>query len=258
MLRVELIYDSECPNVGAARQALIEAFAHAGLSPSWVEWDRGAADSPPHIREFGSPTILVEGRDISGDAPFLGTESCRVYDHGTNGLSGIPPVDRIALALADSAVGGAMPLASRGTFHRWGFLAALPSVGTAFLPVGTCPACWPAYAGVLGSMGLWPLLGSKYLLPLISSFLALSLFGLAYGARTRRGFAPFALGLVASLVVLAFKFAYPVDALVYVGIAALVAASVWNAWPLGNGDPAACRACTDTTNAAPIHKEKRK
>jgi mercuric ion transport protein len=33
-------------------------------------------------------------------------------------------------------------------------LLALPGVGVSLLPKLTCPACWPAYAGLLSSVGL--------------------------------------------------------------------------------------------------------
>jgi|GEM_PF-2330127 len=34
-------------------------------------------------------------------------------------------------------------------------------------PQGRCPACWPAYAGVLSALGLGFLLESAYLLPMV-------------------------------------------------------------------------------------------
>jgi|GEM_PF-5404340 len=34
MTRVELIYDTDCPNIGRARKALLEGFRSAGLRPS--------------------------------------------------------------------------------------------------------------------------------------------------------------------------------------------------------------------------------
>jgi hypothetical protein len=37
MLTVELMYDTECPNVQDARAQLLRAFAAAGLPPHWQE-----------------------------------------------------------------------------------------------------------------------------------------------------------------------------------------------------------------------------
>ncbi len=47
-------------------------------------------------------------------------------------------------------------------------LLALPSVGVSILPKLACPACWPAYAGLLSSVGLGFLISTVYLLPLSS------------------------------------------------------------------------------------------
>lgn len=66
--------------------------------------------------------------------------------------------------------------------HRSGRLrlfGALPGMGAALMPVGACPACWPLYAGLLGSVGLAFLLDASYLLPLTAGFLALALGSLA-------------------------------------------------------------------------------
>ena len=54
---------------------------------------------------------------------------------------------------------------------------------------------------------------------------------LAFQARQRYGYRPFALGLLAGATVLVGKFALDSDPAMYVGIAMLVGASLWNAWP---------------------------
>ncbi|MGQ0658414.1 MAG: hypothetical protein ACT4NU_10030 [Chromatiales bacterium] len=69
MLQVELIYDTDCPNVQRTRKAILEGFIEAGLQPSWKEWDRKSPDSPAYVLGYGSPTILVNGRDVAGVAP---------------------------------------------------------------------------------------------------------------------------------------------------------------------------------------------
>ena len=139
MLRVELIYDLDCSNVPAARGALLRGFAAAGIRPSWAEWDRRSPASPPHATRFGSPTILVEGRDVGGTEPADRADACRVYDHGPDGLRGVPPVARIATALRDASP---FLLGRRRTGRGWWrSLAALPDTGAALLPVGLCPAC---------------------------------------------------------------------------------------------------------------------
>ena len=110
-------------------------------------------------------------------------------------------------------------------------LAAVPGIGAALLPVGLCPACWPAYAGLLGSLGLGFLFEKTYLLPLTAFFLLVAVGALAYKARARRGYGPFFLGLLASAIIVTGKFLLETQPLVYAGVGILIAASFWNAWP---------------------------
>ena len=35
---IELIYDRDCPNIGAARAQLLRAFAKLKIMPKWQEW----------------------------------------------------------------------------------------------------------------------------------------------------------------------------------------------------------------------------
>ncbi|MCA8978977.1 MAG: hypothetical protein KDC14_03040, partial [Planctomycetes bacterium] len=66
MPTVELVYAGDCPNVADARAQLLSAFASAGISPRWQEWQSDGADSPEHARRYGSPTVLVDGQDVAG------------------------------------------------------------------------------------------------------------------------------------------------------------------------------------------------
>ena len=93
MPKVELIYDRDCPNVEAARQQLRRAFEQLGQSVQWDEWDRGDPSSPDHARHYGSPTILVDGKDVFGASPLEGADCCRVYHSQNDGFGGVPPVE---------------------------------------------------------------------------------------------------------------------------------------------------------------------
>jgi hypothetical protein len=97
--RVELVYDRDCPNVDAARAVLHCAFAEIGIAPAWVEWDRSDRDSPGYVREYGSPTILVNGQDVAGDEPNVEADCCRLYTSDAGGLRGVPPVAQIVAAM---------------------------------------------------------------------------------------------------------------------------------------------------------------
>ena len=102
-MMVELIYDDDCPNVPAARSQLIKAFARTGVSARWLEWERSSSDTPDYARAYGSPTILVDGKDIAGVLPSAGTRACRVYSDARGSLSRTPSVESIAAALLNAA-----------------------------------------------------------------------------------------------------------------------------------------------------------
>jgi mercuric ion transport protein len=70
---VDLIYFDGCPNAGAARQTL------SALLPdgSWREWVLSSAATPERFRRYGSPTVLVDGRDVTGEGEGAGALACR-------------------------------------------------------------------------------------------------------------------------------------------------------------------------------------
>jgi len=124
-------------------------------------------------------------------------------------------------------------------------LMALPGVGASMLPKLACPACWPAYAGLLSSIGLGFLVSTVYLLPLTAGFLFLALGALAFGARKRRGYRPFLLGLCAAGGILLGKFVWESNPTMHSAVGLLVVASLWNAWPrlAIPGEPVSCLEC---------------
>lgn len=233
---IELIYDRDCPNVADARANLLTALSVAGHELRWTEWERGARDSPSFVNAFGSPTILVDTKDVVSEASDTGLQHregpcCRLYRNGTGRSAGVPSVEQITAAFG--AVGASGWKTS---------LVGVPGIAIAFLPKLACPLCWPAYAGLLTTLGLGFLLDTNYLLPVTATFLALAIGALAFRASARRGYLPFAFGLAAGIAVLAGKFAFDSDSMMYGGLAAIAAASVWNAWPVRRSRRA-CRAC---------------
>ncbi len=239
MPRVEIVYLPSCPNVAEARARLMRAFVAAKLTPSWSEHQADDPDLPGYARGFASPTILVDGRDVAGAEPTGAGEACRLYA-GEGGARGAPSLSSIVAALSASSATPAAP--KRGL--RWRLsLAALPGLAFALLPKLACPACWPAYAGLLGSLGLGFLIETRWLLPLTAIFLTAALAALAYRARRRHGLMPFGLGIAATALVLAGKFWLESNPATYAGVALLVAASLWNTWPKRQPDIASCPAC---------------
>jgi len=64
--KIELAYDSDCPNV-------------------------------EHARGYGSPTILIDEHDVAGDSER--SRSCRLYDQGDGTLDPAPSAASIIAAL---------------------------------------------------------------------------------------------------------------------------------------------------------------
>ena len=131
--------------------------------------------------------------------------------------------------------------------NRWRqSILAVPSIGVSFLPKLACPACWPAYAGLLTSIGLGFLVSVKYLLALTIAFLVLALAAMLFRARDRHRYGPFLLAIFAAGGVLLSKFAWDSRPTVYGAIGLLVVASLWNTWPRRNtlNDAAVCSNCS--------------
>ena len=242
MTTIELIYARDCPNLDTARERLRTALAAAGLPCTWREWQSDALDAPKHARGYGSPTILVSGRDVAANECGNSGACCRVYT-ADGELQGAPSVEAIRAALHEAArmERGVDPAGTPPRANLRSVIAALPTVGVALLPKLTCAACWPAYAGVLSALGVGFADYTPYVLPTTMVLLAATLLILLYKARRRHGYQPFILGTVAALVLALGKFVVESDLAVYSGIVLLLGASLWHAWPVRR--EAACNDC---------------
>lgn len=98
-MNIELITDADCPNVDATRAVLREAFDSVGLPHEWTEWDRGAESSPPYARRYGSPTVLVDGIDVSGAGGSADANCCRIYQDHAGQFVGVPSRESVVDAL---------------------------------------------------------------------------------------------------------------------------------------------------------------
>lgn len=74
---VELIYFEGCPNVDAAREHLVRALEAEGLPVEWTEWDVDDDETPEEKRAYGSPTVLVDGVDVTGASEPVAFQACR-------------------------------------------------------------------------------------------------------------------------------------------------------------------------------------
>jgi len=224
-MKVELVYENACPNVALARSRLLEAFRLVGLSPHWLEWDVNRTETPETLRQFGSPSILVDGKDVSDSRGRNDGSSCRLYAQGGR-IENAPAVTEIASALCAAEGRGPRTYSTGGAG-----LASLPSIAVALMPKLTCPICWPAYTALLSSVGVSFVKYTPIPMPVLAFLLVVTLVTMAYAARSRRGFGPFWLGLIASLTILLATFVLDDDLAIYLGSGLLVGASVWNIWP---------------------------
>ena len=75
-MKIDLVYFSGCPHVDAARGAVRAALRAAGLPEEWREWNQTDPETPDRLRDYGSPTVLVEGVDVTGAGPAGGGARC--------------------------------------------------------------------------------------------------------------------------------------------------------------------------------------
>ena len=93
------MYDTGCPNVDRARDVLTEACREVGVPAVWTEWNSEDSDCPPHARNLGSPSILVNGEDVApGPHPWTQREPgdgprSHMYRDG-DAIVPAPPKDR--------------------------------------------------------------------------------------------------------------------------------------------------------------------
>jgi mercuric ion transport protein len=92
---VQLLYFPDCPNVEATRRTLAQAMTAIEDAPVVAELDVTAASTPPHLRGWGSPTILIDGVDVAGGSP--SEACCRLYPMSKE--RGAPPLALIEAAL---------------------------------------------------------------------------------------------------------------------------------------------------------------
>lgn len=233
-MKVELIYDLSCPNVPATRANLLRSFSDLGITATWQEWDRNSVEAPDYVKSYGSPTLLVNGKDLIVMPSEAAGDCCRIYPTG-----GVPSTELIIRAFKNHGDDGK----KAGVF---GILASGPGVGAAFLAKAACPFCYPAIAGFLSSVGLGFLFNDRPLLILTAFALLVVLFGLWFKATSRRGYRPFFLGLVAVAAGTFSKF-FENEVLFYFATSALIFASIWNLIPVRS-----CGACVSTEAINPI------
>lgn len=100
-MQVRVVYFDGCPSWQIAHQRLIEALTRVGRSDTAVTLVRVGSDADARAAGFaGSPTILLDGRDLFPGAAIPDGLACRLYPTAT-GLAGSPTVEDLVIALTD-------------------------------------------------------------------------------------------------------------------------------------------------------------
>ena len=231
-MKVELIYFDGCPNIADTRALLVKAFVKLKLPITWTEWNQNDEDCPQELSQFGSPTVLVNGVDVLPLESVQQGDCCRVYfDEDSRKSSGTPTLNMLTTAMEDATQKIQIDI-NESTKPKWiAFFAAIPSVLIAFLPKLTCPMCWPSYTALLTSFGINFANYTPYLPVIIVSLLMVSLISIGYKAKSRRGYNPLWLGVVASLGIITGQIIWDSKIVFFSGSTLLIIAAIWNAWP---------------------------
>lgn len=238
-MKIELIYDADCPNVIKARENLRRALKLTGVQAGWREWERHNPGIPKCFKEHGSPAILINGKDIIQKGFDLQNDHCRLYRTGDGQLEAAPPVDTIVTALSRNK-SGAMSAGLSG------IIAALPAIGIAFLPKAVCPICWPVYAGILSALGLGFLIEGRNLLIFSVMFLGLATAIFAVRGKRRRNFIPFWTALAGVFLLIPAKFFWNNQYMFYAGVMLLTTAVILDLLPWNKFT--ACQNCIKKPN----------
>jgi hypothetical protein len=94
MPKVDFIYDEDCPQVEPARQQLRKALESCQLPLNWTEYKIGDTHMPDYGKGYGSPTILINGKDLVGLTP-TSDKTCRLYLNNGAENCGVPSTGQI-------------------------------------------------------------------------------------------------------------------------------------------------------------------
>ena len=96
--RIDLVYDADCPHKELARANIKVSLSNYAGEIDLHEWSSSDPKCPPHVLGFGSPTILIDKREITGMLSVAGMRGCRIY-RTSNGQEHAPSVNQIRDAL---------------------------------------------------------------------------------------------------------------------------------------------------------------
>lgn len=99
-MKIEILYFSGCPNWQKAVDRTRRALAELGRADAVIDAQEVHAVPFCPRSWAGSPTILVDGRDLfpAERDPGVGLDTCRIYQ-SADGLEGAPGLDQLRNAL---------------------------------------------------------------------------------------------------------------------------------------------------------------
>ena len=102
-MRIDLVYDNGCPNVELARATIQGALRETGAEAIYSEWNRDRRRTPVKFRRYGSPTVLVDGKDVCEEEDGqTRARCCRIYREASGGFAGAPSIALIVRAIREA------------------------------------------------------------------------------------------------------------------------------------------------------------
>ena len=99
---IDLIWSATCPNVEACKEVLRAAIERVDCGVlGWREWAVGQHGTPPYAEGYGSPTVLVNGRDVVDASPTSFSDYCGLYATMYT-VRGVPLVEEVVEAILTS------------------------------------------------------------------------------------------------------------------------------------------------------------
>jgi hypothetical protein len=98
-VKVQVVYFDGCPSWHAAAERMrhaLDATGHAAVVVELVEVS--SPEDAVALRFAGSPTLLVDGKDLFPGAAPIAAMACRLYA-GPSGFSDAPTLDALSAAL---------------------------------------------------------------------------------------------------------------------------------------------------------------
>lgn len=218
MLKIELIYDHDCPNVEVAKSHLKQALTNLSKEHTWQEWDRGNPRSPSYVQQYGSPTILINGKPIGKLRDDKESRSCSIYRDTQENILRAPSVEQIQSSI----------LEANKQQSVMGMLSAGIASILAFIPFISCPLCWPAYASFLAYLGIGIFNFTPYFIPILFGLVILSCVLIWRDHGSHKRFSPFILALTGGVLILIGKVMFSLNYLLYVGIICLLTSTILN------------------------------